>query len=195
MNDYKHRQNQGANQGPGDAAMPETLPPSKTRVKREMHELLDLGRELVALSPARLDELPLADNLREAIALARRISSREGRRRQVHYVGKLMRQADVPAIRAQMEIWAGGARAEAGTLHRIENLRDRLLASDEALTGLLDSSPELDIQALRARIRAARAEARANQALPAGREPARKHYRALFQTLKNLPLEDIYKHE
>jgi ribosome-associated protein len=175
---------------PQESPTPEDDLPSKSQVKRDMQALLDLGRELIALPAARLDQLPLAESLRDAIDLAQRIRSHEGRRRQVHYVGKLMRQADAPALRAQLELWANGSQAQARTMHRLEALRDRLLDNDEALTELLDTFPGLDIQALRAQIRAARKEARDNAALPQGREPVRKHYRALFQTLKTLDFKE-----
>ncbi len=169
---------------------PEDRRPSKSQVKRDMHALLDLGRELIALPAAKLAQLPLDDTLREAIALAQRIHSHEGRRRQVHYVGKLMRRTDVSALRAQLDLWANGSREQTRAMHRLEDLRDRLIDSDEILTRLLERFPGLDIQSLRAQIRAARKEARDNAALPEGREPARKHYRALFQTLKTLDFED-----
>lgn len=164
--------------------------PSKSQVKRDMQALLDLGRELIALAPAQLDQLPLDESLRDAIALAQHINSHEGRRRQTHYVGKLMRHADAQALRAQLDLWANGSQAQARAMQRLEILRNRLLASDEALTELLDTFPGLDIQALRAQIRAARKEARDNAALPDGRDPMRKHYRALFQTLKHLEFKE-----
>ena len=169
---------------------PEDRRPSKSQVKRDMHALLDLGRELIALPPAKLARLPLDDHLRESIALAQRIHSNEGKRRQVHYVGKLMRHADAAALRAQLDVWANGSREETRAMHRLEDLRDRLIGNDDLLTQLLERFPGLDIQALRAQIRAARKEAADNAALPEGREPARKHYRALFQTLKTLDFGD-----
>src|SRR5690606_27144051 len=101
-----------------------------------------------------------------------------------------MRQADAEAIRRQLDIWENGTRAQAQAMHRLETLRDRLIEDDATLTAVLDTFPDLDIQALRAQIRAARKEAAQNAALPAGREPVRKHYRALFQTLKQLDFPD-----
>ena len=90
---------------------PEELPdnvydgPSKSQVKRDMLALLDLGRELVDLSPERLKQLPLSERLYESIRLAQRTTSREGLRRQVHYVGKLMRDAQADEIRKQLDTW------------------------------------------------------------------------------------------
>ena len=173
-----------------EPSAPQDLPPSKSQVKRDMHALLDLGRDLIALPASQLDQLPLSETLRDAIDLAQRTRTHEGLRRQTHYVGKLMRQADAPALRAQLDLWANGSQAQARAMQRIEMLRDRLMEHDEALTELLDQVPGLDIQALRTQIRAARKEMRDNAALPQGREPVRKHYRALFQTLKKLEFKD-----
>uniref|UniRef100_UPI003342603B ribosome biogenesis factor YjgA n=1 Tax=Castellaniella defragrans TaxID=75697 RepID=UPI003342603B len=164
--------------------------PSKSQIKRDMHALLDLGRRLVDLPAARLAALDIDESLRDAIALAQRIRSHEGRRRQIHYVGKLMRQADAEALRAQLDLWENGSREQTRAMHRLEALRDRLIADDDALTAVLDRFPALDAQALRTLIRAARKESQQNQALPEGREPIRKHYRALFQMLKSLEFDE-----
>ncbi|MGB3434083.1 ribosome biogenesis factor YjgA [Achromobacter sp.] len=162
--------------------------PSKSQVKREMHALLDLGKQLIDLSPERLKQLPLAERLYEAIRTAQRTTGREGKRRQVHFVGKLMRDAPADEIRTQLDIWENGSREETATMHRLEMVRDRLLDDDEALTKLLNSNPQADVQQLRALIRAARKEKQANAALLQGQEPQKKHYRALFQALKTLTL-------
>lgn len=165
--------------------------PSKSQVKREMLALTDLGKQLVDLPTDRLRKLELPEPLYEAIRLAQRTTSREGRRRQIHYVGKLMRNDGVnaDAIREQMDVWEHGSREEARSQHRLEALRDLLLRDDDALTELLASCEVPDVQQLRATIRAARKEMKHNEALPPGSEPQRKHYRALFQALKTLKLE------
>lgn len=160
--------------------------PSKSQIKRDMHALLDLGKQLIELSDDRLKQLPLAERLYEAIRLAQRTTSREGKRRQIHFVGKLMRDAPADEIRTQLDIWQNGSRAETAAMHRLESLRDTLLTDDDALTELLNTHPGIDAQALRATIRAARKEAQGNAALLPGQEPQRKHYRALFQALKAL---------
>ncbi|MBJ7264003.1 MAG: ribosome-associated protein [Burkholderiaceae bacterium] len=160
--------------------------PSKSQVKRDMHALLDLGKALVDLPMDKLKQLPLEEKLFEAIKLAQRTNAREGKRRQVHYVGKLMRDAPADEIRAQLDVWANGSRSETMAMHRLEIQRDKLIADDEALTRLLADHPAVDVQALRAQIRAARKEATSNAALLPDQEPQKKHYRALFQTLKSL---------
>lgn len=158
--------------------------PSKSQIKRDLHALHDLGKQLVDLSPEQLRQLPLSELLHEAIRDAQRNTSREGRRRQIHYVGKLMRQADAVAIRQQLEIWRHGSRAQTQTMHRLETLRDILISDEDALTGFLDEHPDTDVQQLRALIRAARKEAQHNATLEPGHAPQRKHYRALYQALK-----------
>ncbi|CAM4115663.1 ribosome biogenesis factor YjgA [Bordetella tumbae] len=160
--------------------------PSKSQVKREMHALLDLGKQLIELPDDRLKQLPLAERLYEAIRLAQKTTSREGKRRQTHFVGKLMRDAPADEIRAQLDVWQNGSREETAAMHRLESLRDKLLSDDDALTELLNAHPGADVQALRATIRAARKEAQGNAALQQGQEPQRKQYRALFQALKAL---------
>src|SRR5690606_33407520 len=160
--------------------------PSKSQVKRDMLELQELGKQLVELSTDRLKQLPLSETLYEAIRLAQRTTSREGRRRQIHYVGKLMRDADADAIRTQLDIWENGSREQTRAMHRLETLRDLLLRDDDALTGLLNEYPDADAQRLRTLIREGHKEALANTTLQPGQDPQRKHYRALFQALKSL---------
>jgi len=160
--------------------------PSKSQVKRDMLALLELGKQLVELSTDQLKQLPLSEKLYEAICLAQRTASREGRRRQIHYVGKLMRDADAEAIRAQLDTWRHGSREQTRAMHRLEALRDLLLRDDDALTRLLNDYPAADAQQLRTLIREGRKEAQANAALQPGQDPQRKHYRALFQALKSL---------
>ncbi len=158
--------------------------PSKSQIKRDMLALHELGKQLVELPPERLKQLPLSDVLLEAIRDAQRNTSREGRRRQIHYVGKLMRTADATSIRQHIDTWRHGSRDETRAMHRVETLRDVLITDDNALTGFLEEYADLDVQQFRTLIRAARKEAQHNATLVAGQEPQRKHYRALYQALK-----------
>ena len=161
-------------------------PPSKSQVKRDMLALVDLGRELIDLSPERLKQLPLSERLHESIRLAQRTTSREGRRRQIHFVGKLMRDAPADEIRATLDTWKNGSREQTIAMHKLESMRDKLLKDDEVLTALLTRFPSADIQHMRTLIREGRKELKANAELRHGQEPQRKHYRALFQALKTL---------
>lgn len=151
---------------------------SKTRRKQEMHERQALGAALVELPEARIRSLELEEDLREAVLEAKRISSHEARRRQLQYIGRLMRDVDPAPIRARLEALEGSS-AEATARHRrLEQLRERLLADDTALTDFVATHPGADAQALRTLIRNARREQKE------GRPP--RAFRELFRTLKSL---------
>ena len=155
--------------------------PSKSQLKREMTALQKLGQLLVDAPRDRVRKVPMPEDVLEAILECQQISSHEGRRRQLQYVGKKMRtldDAEVAAIQKVVDSWRGTSRAEAAALHAIERQRDRLLADDEALTELRSQHPELDIQHLRTLIRNARKE-------QAEAKPP-KAYREIFQILKSL---------
>lgn len=142
---------------------------SKTQRKREMHALQALGEELVALSAERLARIALPEALRDAIVEARRISKWGARRRQLQYIGRLMREVDAGAIRAQLASWKDAAARDTAVLHRAEHWRDRLLQETPALAELLERYPNADAQRVRTLVRNARQEAK----LPAPPKSAR----------------------
>ena len=149
---------------------------SKTRRKREMHELQALGAALVALSEAQLADTPLDETLRAAVLEARRIKSHEARRRQMQYIGRLMRDVDAAPIRARLDELSGLSSQASVRHRRLEALRERLMGDDAALTDFAAEHPSADLQALRALIRNARKEQKQ------GRPP--RAYRELFRFLK-----------
>ena len=151
---------------------------SKSRRKREMQARQDLGEELVGLSEARLGELDLPERLLDAVLQAKRISKFGALRRQLQYIGRLMREVDPTPIEAQLEVWRGQARQGGAYLHRIERWRERLLASDGALDELALAHPGSDLARVRTLVHAARRE-RALNAAPAS-------FRALFLELKTI---------
>jgi ribosome-associated protein len=156
--------------------------PSKTQRKREMHALQALGKRLAALNGEQLAALALPDPLREAIAEAKRINSREAHRRQLQYIGRLMREVDPAPIRARLEVWDGQSREATAAHHRIERWRERLLADDAAFTEFAREHPRADLQRLRACVREARKERLAS------REP--RHFRELFRLLREAAADD-----
>jgi ribosome-associated protein len=151
---------------------------SKTRKKREMHELQALGVALARLSDSQLDAIELPPGLKEAILDAKRITSHEAKRRQLQYIGRLMRELDPEPIRAALAEIEGHS-AQAGARHRrLEAWRERLLADDAALTEFAAAFPAADLQALRTSIRNARKEQKE------GKPP--RAYRELFRILKTI---------
>jgi len=160
--------------------------PSKTQRKREMHALQELGQELVDLSRDQLAGIDLPDELREAIDFAHRVTSHEGRRRHLQYIGKLMRRVDADEVRAAIGRATGESRAAVALMHLAERWRDRLLDDDDALTAFIADRPLADVQWLRATIRAARREHQAGQAP----KHARVLYRWLHDQLAPHPSDD-----
>jgi ribosome-associated protein len=144
--------------------------PSKTRRKKDMHALQALGASLLDLSAAQLAAVDMPQALREAVLEARRITSREGRRRQVQYIGRLMREVDPVPIRAQLDEWQGQSRTAAALMHSVERWRDRLLADEDALTAFAGEHSGRDLQRLRSLLRTARAEQAAGKPPRASRE-------------------------
>ncbi len=156
--------------------------PSKSHLKRQAHELQALGEAVAALSDDRLAAIEMPDALREAIREYRRTRSHEGRRRQMQYVGKLMRAADEAALReAVAEATLGSAR-QTLMLHETERWRAELIRDDQALQRWLLAHPDTDTQQLRSLVRAARRDAATLP--PEARQP--RSFRDLFHFLKPL---------
>jgi len=151
---------------------------SKTKKKREMHELQALGVALAALSESQLQAMSLNEDLRAALLEAKRIRSHEARRRQMQYIGRLMRDIDPAPVRAQLAEVEGHS-AQANARHRrLEAWRSRLLGDDGALTAFAAAYPGADLQVLRTLIRNARKEAAESRPPRASRE--------LFRVLKDI---------
>jgi len=160
------------------SAMEEELQISKTQRKREMQALQDLGEELVALGADKLAELELPTRLLDAVLDAKRISKFGALRRQMQYLGRLMRDADADAIRSRLDVWKGTSVAETARVHAIERWRTRLIEDELALGQLLDQYPRADAQRLRALVRNIKREA-------AAKKPPRS-FRELFQELRSI---------
>jgi ribosome-associated protein len=150
--------------------------PSKTQLKREMEALQALGQRLVEINAEQLASVELPERLREAVLEARRIRSREGRRRQLQYIGKLMREVDPAPIRARFDAWDGQSSAATAAHHHAERWRERLLEDENALTEFARECPAADLQQLRACVRAARRDRLAGG--------ASRHYRDLFRLVR-----------
>ena len=134
---------------------------SKTQAKKASHDLQDLGEAVVALPADRLKDLALNEGLMYAIEQFKKTKTHEGRRRQMQYIGKLMRRADpAPMIEAVAAMNLGQAK-DALTLHQAERWRAELLADDNALTSWTQAHPQTDLQQLRSLVRSARKDASA----------------------------------
>lgn len=130
--------------------------PSKSAIKREMHALQALAQKMLELSPKQLDKIPMSERMRKGVDDCIGFK-KEARRRQLQFLGKVMRDEDREGIEAALNRFEQGSREEAAELHALERWRDRLVADDAALTEYL-AQHRVDAQNLRTLIRNARAE-------------------------------------
>ncbi len=158
---------------------------SRTDLKRESTELQKLGEDLLTLRVDLIERLDVSEKLKDAVAEAKRITNFEGKRRQMQYIGKLMRRVD-PAVletmRAAMVEQNSGSAHDNLVLHLAETWRDRLLASEDAFGKWIARCPQTDSQQLRALIRQARKDA-----VPEKPGAAVRHgraYRDIFQLVR-----------
>lgn len=154
--------------------------PSKSALKRQMHDLQALGEELTRLPDSRIAPLNLPENLLDALAEFHRTRSFEGKRRQLQYVGKLMRHVDADPVREAVAAFKLGSALDTLRLHEAERWREELLTDDNALTRWMAEHPSTEAQALRSLVRAARKDRTAAT-------PEQRHgraYRDLFQLIK-----------
>ncbi len=150
---------------------------SKSQRKRKMTALQDMGAELVKLSRARLEKFDLPDNLLSAILEAQRLTSHGAIRRQMQFIGKVMRDVDIEPIAEHLAAVRGESAAAKAEFHALERWRTRLIENDQALTEWLSQHPDCDAQQIRQLIRNARKEE------SEGKPP--KSSRALFRLLRD----------
>ena len=127
---------------------------SRTQVKKEMEALQDLGKKLCELRKDQLAQVPASDALFEGIATYLRIGSREARRRQLQYIGKLMRSEDSEAIQEVIDRFDTSSEIYAKRLHALEAWRERLITEgNDTLTEFVEKYPTVNIQTLRQLVR------------------------------------------
>lgn len=151
---------------------------SKSEIKRDAEALKKLGTELVELSAQELERVPLDEKLLASIKLAQKVQ-REARRRQIQYIGKLLRNVDEEPIRQALDKLKNRHNQQILVLHKLEDLRTRLIdGGNEVIEEVVALYPMADRQQLRTLIRNAKKEKEANK--------PPKSFRLLFQYLKDL---------
>ena len=152
-----------------------------------MHELQALGAALVDLNDEQLASIDLPERLLDAVNDARRMSKFEARRRQLQYIGKLMREVDPEPIRRRLALWNAASHAHTARLHTIERWRARLLDEPGALSALAREYPHADTAKLELLVRNAERER------GSGQPP--KSYRAIFRLLNEIVVNDEHGDE
>ncbi|PSJ17108.1 ribosome biogenesis factor YjgA [Nitrosomonas supralitoralis] len=152
--------------------------PSKTKRKKDMHALQEIGEQLIELDSKKLDEFDLPEILSEAIKQAKAIHKHGARRRQLQYIGRLMREVNALPIQEKLDSWRQVSVHQTARLHQMERWRERLLSDEHALTEFAQKYPAADLQRLRLLIRNAHKEKTA--------EKPPKSFRLLFQELQGI---------
>jgi ribosome-associated protein len=159
--------------------------PTRTDLKRESTELQKLGEDLLTLRTDFIVRLDLPEKLVDAVAECKRITNFEGIRRQMQFIGKLMRKLEESKhdeIRAALEEQHMPSAKETLLLHQAEQWRDRLVADDDAVGQWITLSPATDSQNLRALVRQARKDAKPEKPGLAPRHG--RAYRDIFQLVR-----------
>jgi len=152
---------------------------SKSQIKREMKELQKVGERLVELSSDQVRKIEIPEELSEAVLLAQTMKKREARRRQIQYIGSLMRHVDIDPILKALATISQGRTRKMETFHQIEMWRNRLIeGNDDLVEEILYRFPHADRRQFNQVIRNARKEKEGKRTL--------KFSRALFRYLEGL---------
>jgi ribosome-associated protein len=150
---------------------------SRTRKKKDALALQELGKRLLELNNSQLAGLKLDEELLEAVTVARGFKSHEAFRRQLQYIGSLMRRTDAAPIQRALEKIMQGHSDKVRLFKQVEQWRDELLNGNDArLEWLISTYPSLEREKLAVMVQEARD--------PNIREHLRrKQARALFRYL------------
>lgn len=153
---------------------------SKSELKRDAQRMRDLAQQLTELKPSLWPELPIGDNLLEAIEENVRLNSHEAKRRHLQYMGKLIRKEDLDAIYEFLDLQDSSSEAYGRIQKQQEMWRERLIKDSSALSDFIEHYPEVDRQQLRNLVRNAQKDLSKNPG------KASTNYRKLFQFIKQV---------
>jgi ribosome-associated protein len=153
--------------------------PSKSQKKRDVEALQELGAKLVELSADQIKKIEMPEELRAALKETQRIAPRtEGRRRQLQFIGRIMRKVDPAPLQAALDKIAGLSAAENVRMHQRERLRDRFIADEKVIEEIVAKFPQADIQYLR--------QQRRNAIRETELKKPPKAYREIYRVLRDL---------
>lgn len=161
----------------------EDLPPSKTSIKKAMHQITALGQQLVDLPAKKLNQVPLDDSLRYSIDQARTMKTGNAKRRQIQFIGKLMRKQDNSDIEHALNQFLEQDQQQINLHHLAEQWRDRLLTDNQAVTEFINQFPNQSVQQINQVLRAAISEQKKIKASTSG-PIAPKETRKLFKLIR-----------
>lgn len=157
---------------------------SKSEMKREMTRLQGIGNRLLELTPEKLKQFPLNDTLLGALLESQRLKSHEAKRRQLQYIGRLMRDADVEAIEKALDLQDPGSEVHLQLTILSERWRKELIEDADAMVRFFDAYPDVERQHMRQLIRNAQQEAKQFADSIENTNTQFKHRRKLFQAIR-----------
>ena len=162
----------------------EDLGPSKSQLKRDAQALVELGEKLLKIPEQQLPQIDLPEVV-DAVLEAKKIRKGNARKRQMQFIGKLLRKSDTTALLQLINRFDASSVEHANQFHKLESWRERLITGDNsALDEIIAELPEVDIQHLRSLTRNASRERQQQEAADNPQPPV--HFRKLFQYLKSL---------
>lgn len=151
---------------------------SKTSRKKEMQALQEIGEQLVELPSQRLSELDLPEKLMDAVTEAKRLTQFGAIRRQMQYIGRLMREVEVDEIRDRLVLWDSQSKENAAELHQVERWRTRLLDEQGVFEEFARAYPKADMTHIRNLVRSVQKDRLADK--------PPKQFRTLFRELRDI---------
>jgi ribosome-associated protein len=152
---------------------------SKSEKKREMTALREIGDRLSGLSPEQLNELEIPGEIQESLNLYRNMKNNGARRRQLKYIGVLLRRVDPEPLKEMISETERAEKGRTAKFHQIESMRESLIEGNDSVIGeIVGIFPDADLRKLRQLVRGARKEKKENK--------PPKHARALFRYLREL---------
>ena len=162
--------------------------PSKSRRKREVHAITDLGEKLMTIPESQLKTIPYTIIV-DAVIACKKIKKGNARKRQIQFIGKQLRKVDLDVVTELIDRFDASSNNHLRHFHQLESWRDRLLDEDQAiLAEIFEAIPNIDRQHLRQLTRNAITEKSKHEAL---REKGSTEnlspiqFRKLFQFLKS----------
>jgi len=157
-------------------------PKSRSQIKRDMLALQALGKRLTDLNKQQLEQVPMHDSLANAVSEYQRLKSNSAKRRQMQYIGKLMRDIDPTEIETALARFDASTAEHNRHFHLLEQWRDRLLQDSQALTQFMNDFPATDVQRLRQLVRNAQKEIKQEKNLG--------HSKKLFRYIREIAEND-----
>ena len=153
---------------------------SKTELKKDSKKIQEFGRRISELTINNIEAFKFPSNIYEATIGLKNIKSNSAKKRQVQYLGKLLREIDLTDAFLIMKLLKVSSQKEIQRNHIIEDWRDKLLSNNDSITQFVDEYPKIDRQSLRQTISNAQKD---------NKSP--KYSRQLFKLIKDIIMAKV----